>query len=330
MVFVKVRETYDLATKSGKMTTLCIHTPKADIIKKSYPGLLLQCRAYRPVSCDVVCACASVQAADPLQVGVTAGDIAPEDLFNPILYKPMGNFGMSQLEARINYFLNGETGLTVDGETVAGRDDVSNLSDEFDLYYGLLSDTHSWRHANPQAGFQMRGLRPMVYEMLHSVGDVSASSIASSSSAAGNFRYPVPDGSYGSAPDRIVKGNAKPLPMMNTTIYNAGETMPGFTGVVNAETDIPAPQIVVGAVIVPPSRLHELYFRMVVEWTLEFSMVRQIADITSWGGLANLGQSTHYKNYDYSESKAAAGVDSSTLTSDNGMVAANVEIKKVM
>lgn len=329
MVFVKVRETYDLATQIGKMMTLAIHTPKANIIKKSYPGLLLQCKAYRPVSCDVVCACASVQGADPLQVGTTTGDIAPEDLFNPILYRPLGNFGMSQIEARINHFVNGETGLAINGDSVAGRNEVSSQSDEFDLYYGLLADTHSWRHANPQSGFQMRGLRPMVYEILYSVADNSAP-VSNSIVNAGGFKFPQANGSAASSSVNMIKGNAKPLPLMNTTIYNDGNTQPGFSGVVNAETDIPAPQIVCGAVIVPPSRLHQLFFRLVVEWTLEFTMIRQIGEITTWGGLANLGQSTHYRNYDYSEAKAMVGLEKDALTEDSGMVSANVDIKKVM
>ena len=53
MVFVKVRETYDLHTVKNKMTVIGVHTPKPDIIKKNFPGLLMQCRAYRPVSCDI-------------------------------------------------------------------------------------------------------------------------------------------------------------------------------------------------------------------------------------------------------------------------------------
>lgn len=331
MVFVKVRETYDLHTVTGKCTYLGIHTPKSAIIKKCYPGLLLQCRAYRPVSCDVRIACASTLPADPLQVGVTEGDIAPEDLFNPILYKAMSNFGMSQLEARINHFVNGETGLTVDGETVAGRNEVSNLSDEFDLYYGLLSETHEWKHANPQAGLQMSNLKPLVYEMNYSVGDNDIENASSQyPDAHSQFKFPQANASAGASYVRMFKGKSKPMPMLNTTIYNNGETMPGFSGVVNSETDIPAPQIMVGCIIIPPSRLHTLYYRMVVEWTLEFSQIRQMAEITSWGGLANLGQSTHYQDYSYSASKQALGVDADEMPNDTTMVSTNAEIEKVM
>ena len=102
MVVVKVRETYDLHTTQNKMTVIAIHTPKPDIIKRNYPGLLMQCKMYRPVSADVRVACASVLHLDPLGVGTSPGDVAPEDVFNPILYKAMSNKGMSQLEARIN------------------------------------------------------------------------------------------------------------------------------------------------------------------------------------------------------------------------------------
>ena len=99
MVFVKVRETYDLHTVRNKMSVIAIHTPDPKIIKNNFPGLLMQCKSYRPYSCDVKLACASVLPVDPLGVGLAEGDVAPEDMFNPILYSAMSNFGMSQLEA---------------------------------------------------------------------------------------------------------------------------------------------------------------------------------------------------------------------------------------
>lgn len=338
MVFVKVRETYDLHTITGKMSVLAIHTPKPEIIIKNYPGLLMQCKAYRPVSCNVRCACASMLPADPLQVGVATGDVAPEDMFNPILYKATSNFGMSQIEARINHFVNGESGTSISGDSVTGRQDgvISSDADDFDLYYGFLSDVHQWKHANPQSGFEMRNLKPLVSEILVAPGDnpaVNPPTTTGGLTAGMGFEYPADNGSAVYSNARWFKGSSKPMPWINCTVYNGNTGLePGFTvtSLVNAENVVPAPQIVVGAVIVPPSRLHELYYRMVVEWSIEFSGIRSLSEITNWAGLKELGQSTHLKTYDYSNTSKALGVDETNLKNDVSMASANVDINKVM
>ena len=130
MVFVKVRETYDLHTVRNKMSVIAIHTPKPQILKNNFPGLLMQCKSYRPFSCDVRLACASVLPVDPQGVGLSEGDVAPEDMFNPILYSAMSNFGMSQLEARINLMTASPSigGADIDGDTAIV--DVDSLTDK--------------------------------------------------------------------------------------------------------------------------------------------------------------------------------------------------------
>lgn len=340
MVFVKVRETYDLHTTKNKMTVIGIHTPKPDIIKRNYPGLLMQCRAYRPVSADVRVACASMLPLDPQGVGLAEGDVAPEDVFNPILYKAMSNKGMSQLEARINLLTHTAVGsLDVDGDCAAVEvDSVTSTADEFPIYYGLLSNTHDWKHANPQSGVSMTNLRPLVYEMNYNVGDVNASTFGSTDPS-----YRAPD--YGGAAatgyiDKII-GKAKPMPFINTTSYSltsqgAGASAPGMTtdrGNIpfNCEMNVPYINVVCGAIVVPPSRLHELFYRMVVEWTIEFSALRPIGEITDWLGLGYLGDTTHYQNYSYEATKEAlTGTKDTIMDKDSCMVSANVEVTKVM
>lgn len=221
MVFVKVRETYDLHTKQNKMTIIGIHTPKPDIIKRNYPGLLMQCRAYRPVSADVRIACASVLPLDPLGVGTAEGDVAPEDVFNPILYKAMSNKGMSQLEARINAMRAGApAGVDIDGNLASvDTDDTTSEADEFPVYYGLLSNTHDWKHANPQAGLSMNKLKPLVYEMVYNVGDAPRSFIDGQE---GDYSAPNPsDTSTGRVlvPYERIVGKAKEFPFLNCTSY---------------------------------------------------------------------------------------------------------------
>lgn len=339
MVFVKVRETYDLHTTKNKMTVISIHTPLPGIIKKNFPGLLMQCKAYRPYSCDVRVACASVLPLDPQGVGTSSGDVAPEDIFNPILYKAMSNLGMSQLEARINYLNRyANVGADIVGDTAAVDVDtvIPDMADDFNAYYGLLSNAHGWRHANPQAGLEMSKLRPLVYEILYNVGDKEPNELTNQFAAPDSV-----DGSRANVGVGSIRGNGKPMPFINCTSYSwskgtdpapdTGWAQAGFPDIYNAEVDVPYCNVVVGAIIVPPSRLHEFFYRMVIEWTIEFTAVRPVSEIMNFGALSSLGSSTHYQNYSYAKVKEAVTGDSETmLDSDQSMVSANVEVKKVM
>lgn len=323
MVFVKVRETYDLHTLKGKMSVIGIHTPSANIIKRNYPGLLMQCKAYRPVSCDVRLACASVLPLDPQGVGTTADDVAPEDVFNPILYKALSNFGMSQIDAYVN-----GAGYDIIGNTLDASNTGIDATDDFDLYYGLLAQTHEWKHANPQQGLAMSNLVPLVYEQYQTVGDNTVNGASS----------PIPmlqpddsisTGQIGNIAVQTFRGRAHSLPMINCTTLNGNDSQAsGFPNIpVNKQTAVPAPKIYCGCILVPPSRLHQLFFRMVCEWTIEFSQIRPLGDITTWAGLKALGQTTHFMSYDYSnESKETVFKDVTDLvdtSQDSG-------IKKVM
>lgn len=311
MVFVKVRETYDLHTIQNKMSVIGIHTPKAGIIKRNYPGLLMQCKAYRPVSCDVKLACASVLPMDPLGVGTEVGDVAPEDLFNPILYKAVSNFSMSQIEAYIhgnyaNWVTRGDSlDATNDGLT----------SDDFQIYYGLLSDTNNWKHANPQSGLSMASLRPLVYEQVYNIGGNGVTDRAGQGVVTGQTVV-LPDGSTVTVSPQSFRGKAKEIPWLNCTTpivlsSSLKEDVPGFdygnstSDVIpkNQQEGVPAPKIYCGIIIVPPSRLHQLFYRMVVEWTLEFSSIRSMHEITGYAGLQSIGSAQHVIDYDFGESK---------------------------
>lgn len=339
MVFVKVRETYDLKTVQDKMTVIGIHTPNPDIIKKTYPGLLMQCKSYRPYSCDVRVACASVLPLDPLSVGTSAGNVAPEDVFNPILYKAMSNFGMSQLEARINGLTSVDADVNGNGALV-DVDTFTSAGSDFPAYYGLLSNTHEWKHAPIQAGLEMTGLKPLVWELLYNVGD----SITSDNPTP-EFSAPDENGDSVSYKPHAIRGNAKPFPFIPCTSYSLdlGEKEakvpdpqsyqpPGFPVYpANCSTTVPWMRVFCGAIIVPPSKLHSLYFRMVVEWTIEFTGIRPLGEITAFSGLAELAPSVHYQNYTYDETKKAlTGSSDSIMDSDTCMVSSNVEVNKVM
>lgn len=342
MVFVKVRETYDLHTLPNKMTVIGIHTPANDIIKKNYPGLLMQCKMYRPVSCDVRVACASMLPVDPLQVSTAEGDIAPEDLFNPILYKTMTNVGMSQIEARVHAYRDNSTGIGVGNTADYTLTEMTSATDEFPLYYGLLSDTNGWRHASAQSGFSMTGVKPLVSEILVSNGqnrndgDVLGTNLQNIT----GFAAPAADGTSTAFNSVVFKGNSKPMPFINTTSYSVSSTIAntsssiGFPNTVyNDSVIVPAPKLYCACIIVPPSRLHQLFYRMVVEWTLEFTKIRSICELMDWNGLATLGNATHYQSYDYSNAKQALVEDAEKvdeISNDTSMVSTDADIQKVM
>lgn len=322
MVFVKVRETYDLKTVRNKMSLIAIHTPDSDIIKKNWPGLIMNTKFYKPVSCDVTVACASTLPLDPQGVGTTEGDVAPEDLFNPILYKACTNESFSLLEARILAEMENVVGTEIQGQMAkVDADDATPYDSDFSVYYGLLSDSHGWRHAMPQQGLMMRGLKPYVHEVLANFASQSHSSDVNSS-----VRYPAGNGTEtGTVAPRFIRGNSKPMPRIPCTSFAVSITPlhPGFdVPVDNAMQVVPTMRTLVGCIIMPPSRLHELFYRMVVEWTLEFTEIRTLSELARYDSLANLGNVTHYQSYDFGESKL--------VTNEAGLASASCDIDKVM
>lgn len=346
-MFIKLRETYDLATVRNRMSLITIHTPRPALLKKAYPGLLLNHKFYRPVSADITMACASVLPADPLQVGQVEGDVAPEDLFNPILYKACSNDSMSIIDGLVMRNAQNITGTGVDvsGKTLnVDTDSVTPFADDFAIYYSLLADTHNWRHANPQAGMSMTNLRPLVYEVMSNTGVGSWNGDGSPNYLDNAWMKEVianvnENNTHTTVTSQIFRGNAHALPRLPVTVYNSASNdsqstnfETGFAGSErNWQITIPAPSIAVGCIIIPPSRLHELYYRMVCEWTVELSEPCTISEKSTWQGMQDFGNSTHYKNYDYTVSKALKGESTDTaLTSDTNLVSANVELTKVM
>lgn len=178
-MYVKVSETYDLSTKPDKMGMLGIHTPDGKLVYSMWSGFYQNFRKMRYASCDVAMACASMLPADPLQIGVEAGDIAPQDMFNPILYKACSNDSMSTLLNRIYAGAHGGGTPWVGQNSVTSDNSPDFLFsstqdiDQFAMYYGLLSDTSGWKKAMPQAGLQIKGLVPITWSLLATQGQPS-------------------------------------------------------------------------------------------------------------------------------------------------------------
>ena len=176
-MYVKVSETYDLSTKPDKMGLLGIHTPDGKLVYSMWKGFYQNFGKMRFATCDVAMACASMLPVDPLQVGVEAGDIAPQDMFNPILYKAVSNDSMSNLLNKI--YAGGQTsnpGTFFNKNSISSQNDATfNFDatrevDQFAMYYGLLSDTDAWKKAMPQAGLQMYSLVPLTFSLVATQG----------------------------------------------------------------------------------------------------------------------------------------------------------------
>lgn len=339
MVFVSVSETYDLSTQTNKMSLIGIHTPKRQLIEKTYPGLCMNSKYCRIVSQDVVIACASMEPADPLQIGTTEGTIAPEDMFNPILYKAVSNDAMSQIEARLHALGWTNEDASIQGnQAVVDNDEVTTMADEFPVYYSLLSNRDGFRAANPQQGLQMTGLKPLVFETLSNVGIYGEDSV--------NFDYYRTIGKKSTGGLEIsthgvsyMRGNAKPMPKFPTTFItgvspSTDSATPGTNFQANGMGDgnpsneqIHMPRITpvfTACIIVPPSRLHKLFYRMVVRTHLEFTEVRPITEIAGFYGLAvNYAGQVYYSDYEDLSKRFAS-------TRETQVDVANADIKKIM
>lgn len=353
MVTVRISETYDLSTKVGKMGIVGIHTPRGGLLNRLYGGLIPHYSKFRFVKCDVAMACASMLPADPLQIGVEAGSIAPQDMFNPILYKAVSNDSMTNV---LSYVMSKVGGSGADAALNKGSVvDINNTAfdgvvDQFSTYYGLLSDDSGWRKAMPQSGLVMKGLFPLVYQVVSSYGSNQVDPNTM------NFPTQVDSGlngmdTDGSAVTSIVpyqfRGPAMRMPSVDTTYFidmpddyqsSNLSTWPGDSIViVNSIGPKPSrsldvtflgdntqgvPPCYVGLIILPPAKLNQLYYRLKVTWTVEFTGLRSLADVTTWRTLTHTGSESY--GTDYVE-------QSSKMTANTAMVdTLDADIQKVM
>lgn len=355
MVTVRVSETYDLSTKVGKMGLVGIHTPTGSLIDKLWPGLVLQHKKFRFVKCDVAMACASMLPADPLQIGVEAGAIAPQDMFNPILYRAVSNDSMSNIlayiMARAGTNALGDTdvnqGSIVDiNDSTFTQSDASTAIDQFEMYYGFLADSDGWRKAMPQAGLQMSGLYPLVYQMLSNYGtNVRVGNQAESDG--GVYNGQATRGSYIAANDNIsapdvavgkelsifanqFRGPSMRMPSIDTVYFGSGSGNSESTGtIVPSGNGAPVvsntgsvPPCYVAMILLPPAKLNQLYYRMKVTWTIEFSGLRSMADIGAWNTVNTIGQYAYGTDY---ADQVASMAETTNMVDTNG-----ASIQKVM
>ncbi len=328
MVFVRVSETYDLSTKVNKMGIVGIHTPNNDLVSRQWKGLFMNYAKFRYVSCDVALACASILPADPLQVGVEAGSIAPQDMFNPILYKAVSNDSMNTFVQ----FLYGQDLVRSEGVSALTKGSVIDVHDttfksgntdidQFNMYYGILSNSDGFKKAMPQAGLSMEGLYPLVFERLSNVGYTGFANGENgrvpSLNSGGTFNNLV----TGYA--KSLRGNAKRMPSIPTTYYvgsNAESNVDGSIAHTMDGSDIPPAYV--GLIILPPAKLNQLYYRLKVTWNIEFTDLRAISDISGWGLLSTIGDISY--GTDYASQASKMSVTTSMVDTDGA------DIQKIM
>lgn len=304
LVSVRVSETYDLSTEVNKISLIGIHTPNATMIAKLWDGFFKNYKFLHLDRCDVALACASMLPADPQQVGLEAGDIAPQDMFNPILYTACSNDSFNQMISRIHDLARISTvpnpgSIDLDDNPHFYSSGTTEI-DHFKLYYGLLSDPDSFRKAMPQAGLQMSGLRPIVFPLLSQYGTLSNDDLTSDEAVnkipiASNVSGGVSMQSLGT----YLKGRAQAMPRLPTTIGKNITTSYDESAGINVKgiATKSIPLTYVGAIIVPPAKLNKLYYRLKVTWTITFSEPRPNTAISSWNGLAEMGDLTYKTNY---------------------------------
>lgn len=316
---VRITETYDLKTEVGKIGLIGIHTPTDALLRKLYPGLMKNHRFVRFKKCDIVGACASILPADPLQVGVESGTIAPEDLFNPILMRPTSNDSFATLQARI--YASPTVGAL---GSVSKIDGYIPTADDYKVYYSLLAEAKRFKKAMPQKGFAMRGLYPLMHTLIASYGNVTKIGNKYVLSEDGETPTAVPDisdvttienGGASSKPASVVM-RGKSVKMPKIPLHYSYESS-------DTAQPINIPKTFVACIITPPARLHSFYYRMRVTWTCSFEGVLSMNEIGGASRIADIADLS-YEGYTYESSKSQLDNTADLVDSSN------VELNKVI
>lgn len=314
MVTVRIAETYDLHTVQNTVSLIGIHTPGTASIRRQYGGFLDNYKFMRLKGCNVTCACASYLPADPLQVGFETGKIAPQDMFNPILYKAVSNTAFETLVSSLysNAAVNYGTDNSVNGIAVAPGNEGSLANvNSWDLYYAILGYP-GWKKAMPQAGFSMRGLRPFVHSLASTFGNVN-----NPLPNAGNMNNLYASDFHGDVTGtinvpRIIRGKAFPLGKIPTRVQSPSAT----------SKDFQIPTTWVGVCVLPPYAMNTLYYRLRVVWSIEFFTPRSTLEYEDYDTMAFFGDEMYYCNYNNFKSN----MDATTNTVDT----IGAEIEKIM
>lgn len=320
-VTVQLTETYDLSTKLGRVGLLGIHTPSSAQINSQYPGLIQNFKYAHIDACNVVCACASMLPADPLNVGSGSDEIAPQDLFNPILYRAVSNDSFDICLGRLKNAMSSQAYTSA--SSLDALQDAFNASTVTDyqnkqFYYSELSSP-GWSKAMPQQGFSMSGLYPICYEVLNTYGGTGSATDYQSTSAldmvgtVSNSGGGTSQFSTNRSPATI-KGKSARLPSipLHNVIGSSSSVLQVW------------PVTYVGLVLLPFAERNIMYYRMSITWRVTFHGLCRIQDYQSVTGSANLTYPFVYGS-DYSTQSKDA-----TATTEFLDVYNEANIEKVM
>lgn len=294
-VSLTINETYDINTLKDKMAVIGIRTPSPGLVNKYIDPK--QFKKIKFHSCSIRLASASQLPVDPLGVGFEAGQIAPQDVMNPLLFKAVSGESFS---AVLDCIYNGRQYMTNPDFYYQGSLDVQHVDEvtdvpagslpsdsefsasAYDVYYTLLHDG-TFRPAHPQQGLVVNDLKPLVRD-IHSTMPMAS-------------RFNAPHNKWLSAGhsvhNTLQSRNPEPLPQAGdigyvwTDLDGANEgynsynffmsggtrPMPAFNTQVALGMNDPCawPFTYVGCLVVPPYKMASLYMRMVVSWHITLS-----------------------------------------------------------
>lgn len=321
MPTIQLRETYDLSTTVNKMGLIGIHTPSMELLKKLYPGFVLNYKKVKADRMDMALASASLLPADPLQVGTEAGDIAPQDLFNPILYRAVSTDSFNTIMNRVY----GMSDLSVDGSLVTPGtvgNDAFNGWNTYSVYYALLSEG-GWKKAMPQSGLSMRNVRPFVYELLNTFGNTLMPNAVSSTNTINTVNASGNEANVSNL-GQTFRGAARPMPAIPTMSGMTTVSFATASGDLDKVGDwtIPVgkannfPKTFCALIVLPPAKLHRLFFRVTIVWTISFFEVCSTLERGTLTQLNNLGASTYASTIPDTTSKLLDNENSTLDTHD--------------
>lgn len=306
MVVRKISEMYDMRTTRGAIGIIGVHTPSATSIAKRWFGEFMTYRKYRVKSCTISLACAAQLPVDPLGVGTAAGQVAPQDMMNPILYRAVTNDSWNAAIGR----LYASAGANPDTNSIRNfANGFSSLSaaQQENAYYAMLS-SDEWRKALPQQGLVMKGLRPLAYEVLQVFGQ-GASGPVDTVDTIGSVYASTPTGNATSlAPavsnpnsNRMIRGRARPFPAWPTSPIGVSYYTDPETGAVMTPytTMASVPRTYVACILVPPASTAGslFYYRMKIDWYIDFFEPVSILDRLNATNMASDGANTYTRYY---------------------------------
>lgn len=307
-----VSEMYDLCTVQDKIGIIGIHTPIMPLIARSWKGMLDNHRYLKLLSCTVRVACASHLPVDPLKIGTDTGEVSPQDMMNPILYRACTNDGWNVIMNRVYGNGNDRNSMRYFSDAFASLD----ADTQEQIYYALLA-SDEWRKAMPQVGLEMKGLKPFVYQVVNTYGNSgseyngsSASSIldnVKASNASGIAQSPAST----NLPVTF-RGHAMPYPAIPCSlpgsISEEGQSYPTLTiGSI--------PKSYVACIVMPPSKNQIMYYRLMITWYFDFIKPVPLYDKYAGYDVATAGLSVYGRSYS-DGSKDIVQADNSVVDGD--------------